>query len=61
MKTKLMFIFLLFFTAAINAQNGSKIFEEVKNVTVRNVGAIKKNNEVKGYFSFYVIGKCNFF
>ena len=59
MKTKLMFIFLLFFTAAINAQNGSKIFEEVKNVTVRNVGAIKKNNEVKGYFSFYEYDKAS--
>lgn len=59
MKQKYAFLFLAFFALQGFAQSGSKIFEEVKSVTVRNVGVIKKNNEVKGYFSFYEYDKVD--
>ena len=59
MKHNLVIILLTFFTLQSIAQSGSKIFEEVKEVTVRNVGVIKKNNEIKGYFSFYEYDKVD--
>jgi uncharacterized protein YuzE len=59
MKQKFAFIILTFFALQSFAQSGSKIFDEVKNITVRNVGVIKKNNEVKGYFSFYEYDKAS--
>lgn len=60
MKLRLLVIFLVFFTARAIAQSGAaKIFEEVKAVTVRNVGVIKKSNVVKGYFNFYEYDKVD--
>ncbi len=59
MKQKLAIIFLILFSAKGFAQSASKTFDEVKSVTVRNVGVIKKNNEVKGYFSFYEYDKAS--
>jgi len=59
MKQKFAIVFLTFFTLQGLAQSGSKVFDEVKSVTVRNVGVIKKNNEVKGYFSFYEYDKAS--
>lgn len=60
MRQKLLVIFLVFFTARAVAQSGAaKIFEEVKAVTVRNVGVIKKSNVVKGYFNFYEYDKVD--
>ena len=41
------------------AQSAAKVFDEVKTVTVRNVGVIKKNNVIKGYFSFYEYDKVD--
>ena len=59
MKQKLIIIFLIFFSLNSFAQNAAKIFDEVKEITVRNVGVIKKNNEIKGYFSFYEYDKVD--
>jgi hypothetical protein len=41
------------------SQTASKVFDEVKNVTIRNSGVIKKNNVVKGYYNFYEFDKID--
>lgn len=53
---------ILFLSAiSINgiAQSAAKVFEEVRTVTLRNVGVIKKNNIIKGYFNFYEYDKVD--
>ena len=60
MKFKLLLIiFLAIFTINGFAQTATKAFNDVKNVTVRNIGIIKKNNIVKGYFTFYEYDKAD--
>ena len=59
MRQKLAIIILSFFALQSFAQSGAKVFDEVKQITVRNVGVIKKNNEIKGYFSFYEYDKVD--
>ena len=59
MKLKLLFICLVFLSIKGFAQDAQKVFDEVKNVTVRNSGVIKKNNVIKGYYSFYEFDKVN--
>jgi hypothetical protein len=60
MKFKLLLIIFLAISATQSfAQNAAKAFSDVKNVTVRNVGIIKKNNIVKGYFTFYEYDKAD--
>ncbi len=59
MKQKL--LLLLFVLVAIKgfAQDATKVFNEVKDVTLRNVGVIKQNNVIKGYFNFYQFDKAD--
>ena len=52
-------VFLSICTLPVFSQSATKIFDEVKEITVRNVGVIKKNNEIKGYFSFYEYDKVD--
>jgi hypothetical protein len=59
MKLKLLFIAFALLSVKGFAQDATKVFDEVKNVTIRNIGAIKKNNQVKGYFSFYEFDKVD--
>ncbi|SHN28774.1 DUF6770 family protein [Mucilaginibacter sp. OK098] len=59
MKFKLLIIFFALLSLKGFTQNATKAFNEVKNVTVRNIGAITKNNVVKGYFSFYEFDKAD--
>lgn len=59
MKQKIFLILAIVFSINTYAQNASKIFNEVKDITIRNVGVIKKNNEIKGYFSFYEYDKVD--
>lgn len=59
MKLKLLLISLVFLSIKGLGQNASKVFDEVKDVTVRNIGTIKKNNVIKGYFSFYEFDKVD--
>ena len=58
MKKLLLAVFLL---VCINAysQDVSKAFDEVKEVTIRNIGCIKKNNIIKGYYNFYEFDKVD--
>ena len=49
MKSKLLFITLIFLSIQTFAQDAQKVFDEVKTVTARNSGVIKKNNVIKGY------------
>ena len=48
-----------FFAAKSMAQDALKVLDQVKNLTVRNVNAIKQNNAVKGYFAFYEYDKVD--
>jgi hypothetical protein len=59
MKRKLLMVFLAFFVLKSFGQDAEKAFDDVKNVTVRNFGAIKKNNAIKGYFGFYEYDKVD--
>jgi hypothetical protein len=59
MKQKLLLIFLVLLSIKGFAQDASKVFDEVKDVTVRNIGTIKKNNVIKGYYSFYEFDKVD--
>ena len=59
MKLKLLAVLFMLLSFRSFSQDASKAFEEVKNVTVRNIGAIKKNNVVKGYFNFYEFDKVD--
>jgi hypothetical protein len=59
MKLKLLIISLTFLTFKGFAQDVTKVFDEVKNVTIRNIGPITKNNQVKGYYSFYEFDKID--
>jgi hypothetical protein len=59
MKLKLLFACFLLLSIKGFAQDGSKIFDGVKNITLRNIGAIKKNNAIVGYFNFYEFDKVN--
>jgi hypothetical protein len=59
MKLKILIICLSFLVLKSFGQDAAKIFDEVKNVTVRNMGAITKNNVVKGYFAFYEYDKVD--
>ncbi len=59
MKLKLLFISLILLSVKGFAQDASKIFDGVKNITIRNVGVIRKNNAVVGYFNFYEFDKVN--
>ena len=59
MKSRFVFIALISFSANVIAQTSAKVFDEVKTVTVRNVGVIKKNNVIKGYFNFYEYDKVD--
>ena len=59
MKQKLLFILCICFCLRGFSQEASKDFTEVKNVTIRNIGAIKKNNVIKGYFNFYEFDKVD--
>ena len=40
-------------------QDVSKAFDGVKDITLRNIGVIKKNNVIEGYFSFYEFDKVD--
>ena len=59
MKLKLLLIALLFFSIKGSAQDATKVFDDVKDVTVRNFGPIKQNNIVKGYYGFYEFDKVD--
>lgn len=59
MKLKLLITCLVLLTIKGFAQDASKIFDGVKNITLRNIGVIKKNNVVEGYFSFYEFDKVD--
>ncbi|MDF2433458.1 MAG: hypothetical protein JWP44_3089 [Mucilaginibacter sp.] len=59
MKFKLLIISLVFLGTRATGQDVTRQFEEVKHVTIRNMGTITKNNEVKGYYSFYEFDKVN--
>src|SRR5579872_570275 len=59
MKLKLLFTALIFLGIKGFAQDGSKIFDGVKNITLRNVGVITKNNVIEGYFNFYEFDKVD--
>jgi hypothetical protein len=59
MKQKLFCIALLLLSIEGFAQDVTKTFDEVKKVTVRNIGTIKKNNVIKGYFCFYEFDKID--
>ena len=59
MKLKLLFTALIFLSIKGFAQDGSKIFDGVKNITLRNVGVITKNNVIEGYFNFYEFDKVD--
>jgi len=59
MMKRIVIIILLCWSFKGFAQSAAKVFDEVKSVTVRNVGTIKKNNEVKGYFNFYEYDKVD--
>ncbi len=60
MKQRIIIILMLFISLESLAQSSaSKLFQDVKQVTVRNVGPIKKNGEVKGYYSFYEYDKVD--
>ena len=60
MKLKLLMVVCLgIFAFKTFGQDAQKVFDDVKNITVRNFGAIKKNNVVKGYFSFYEYDKVD--
>lgn len=60
MKLKVLFICLAFAAIKSYGQEAEKIFDQVAGtVTVRNIGAIKKNNVVKGYYTFYEYDKID--
>ncbi len=59
MKLKLLVVALVSLSLQGMSQNVSKVFDEVKNVTIRNSGVIKKNNVVKGYYNFYEFDKID--
>ncbi|CAN5358633.1 hypothetical protein BH09BAC6_BH09BAC6_08380 [soil metagenome] len=59
MKLKLLFSALLLVSLSGFAQDATKVFDEVKNVTVKNIGAITKNKVIKGYFNFYEYDKID--
>jgi uncharacterized protein DUF6770 len=59
MKLKLLIIFLAFLSLEGLGQDASKVFDGVKNITIRNVGVIRKNNTIEGYFSFYQFDKVD--
>jgi len=59
MKQKLLLIFFVFAGIKGFAQEATKVFSEVKDVTLRNVGVIKQNNVIKGYFNFYQFDKAD--
>ena len=59
MKQVFTIVFFSLCTLQSFSQSGSKVFDEVKEITVRNVGVIRKNNEIKGYFSFYEYDKVD--
>ncbi|HEX3384021.1 MAG TPA: DUF6770 family protein, partial [Mucilaginibacter sp.] len=59
MKSKFLFFVLILFSFKGLAQDASKVFDGVKNITVRNVGVIKKNNTLQGYFNFYQFDKVD--
>lgn len=59
MKLKLLIILFVLFITKGFSQDASKTLDEVKEVTIHNIGAIKKNNQVKGYFSFYEFDKVD--
>jgi len=59
MKFKLLTLALALLTIKGFAQEATKAFDEVKNVTVRNIGVIKQNNVIKGYFCFYEYDKID--
>lgn len=58
---KILILTLLFVATIINGfgQGASKLFNEVNEVIVRNIGAIYNKNQVKGYFAFYDYDKAN--
>src|SRR6185369_15500171 len=58
MKKRLLFLLLAVITASNNLFPQTKIsFENVRNIYVRNSGQIMDGEELKGYFTFYVIDK----
>lgn len=59
MKLKLLFTALVCSALQGMSQDASKVFDEVKNVTIRNSGIIEKNNVVKGYYNFYEFDKVD--
>jgi len=59
MKSKLLLVLLILFTVKAYCQEASKAFDQVKDVTIRNIGCIKKNNVIKGYYSFYEFDKVD--
>lgn len=59
MKLRTLLFCLVFLTLKGMAQDVAKTFNDVKNITVRNFGAIKKNNVIKGYYSFYEYDKVD--
>jgi len=59
MKVKLLIAMFVLFYLKGYSQNATKDFDGVKNVTVRNIGVITKNNVVKGYFNFYEFDKAD--
>lgn len=59
MKLKLSLILLLFFAVNAFSQDVQKVFDEVKNVTIRGIGPITKNNVIKGYYAFYEFDKAD--
>ncbi|MBS1522589.1 MAG: hypothetical protein JST50_16440 [Bacteroidetes bacterium] len=59
MKQKLLLILFVFAAIRGFAQEATKVFSDVKDVTLRNVGVIKQNNVIKGYFNFYQFDKAD--
>lgn len=59
MKTFRLLLLFLCVSANVLAQTAAKVFDEVRSVTVRNVGVLKKGNVIKGYFNFYEFDKVD--
>ncbi|NCD70243.1 DUF6770 family protein [Mucilaginibacter agri] len=59
MKLRLLATALLFLSIRGSAQNVTKVFDKVKDVTVKDFGSIKKNNVIKGYYTFYEFDKVD--
>lgn len=59
MKLRLLLVCLILLSIKGFAQDASKVFDGVKDIKLRNIGIINKNNSIKGYFSFYEFDKAS--